>query len=320
MTSIEWVTDLLGEPYQCTTLNFPDDDEGPVVATLVRRRAPQPTNRAVLYVHGFIDYFFQTHLADHFVEAGFDFYALDLRKYGRSLRPHQTPNDIVSLANYAPELDAAARIIREVDGHQLLLINGHSMGGLVVALWCHHRAGHQLVQGLFLNSPFLTWPVSWVERNLAPLPVQLVATLRPRQLVRFYRQEQYVHSIHKSWKGAWTLDLTWRQPEPFPVRANWAAAVHRGMAKVAKGLAIDVPILVMASTASVRPRAWDDVLHSTDAVVNADDIARIAPRLGRHVTIVRITGAIHDVVLSGDSARAKAFDELDRWLGAYLPD
>ena len=33
------------------------------MATLVRRRAPQPTGRAVLYVHGFVDYFFQCQCA-----------------------------------------------------------------------------------------------------------------------------------------------------------------------------------------------------------------------------------------------------------------
>jgi alpha-beta hydrolase superfamily lysophospholipase len=290
-----------------------------VVATLVRRRAGPSTTRAVLYVHGFLDYFFQTHLADHFVDAGFDFYALDLRKYGRSFRPHQTPHDIVSLADYAPELDAAARIIRDVDGHQVLLVNGHSMGGLVVTLWCHHRTSQRLVQGLFLNSPFLTWPVSWVERSLPRLPVLLLATLRPRQRVRFYRQEHYVHSIHTSWKGAWTFDLTWKQTEPFPVRANWAAAVQRGITKVAKGLTIDVPILVMASTASVRPRAWNDILHTVDAVIDVEDVARVTPQLGRHVTLVRIAGGMHDLVLSGDTARAQVFDQLDRWIGAYVP-
>jgi alpha-beta hydrolase superfamily lysophospholipase len=89
--------DVLGAPYESHTIDLGTDDEGPVVATLVRRlarpnqeRAERPTRRAVLYVHGFNDYFFQTHLADFFAERGWDFYALDLRKYGRSLLPHQT--------------------------------------------------------------------------------------------------------------------------------------------------------------------------------------------------------------------------------------
>ena len=107
-----WRCDVLGPPYERHTIDLGTDDEGPVVATLVRRRADKPSRRAVLYVHGFVDYFFQTHLADFFVEHGWDFYALDLRKYGRSLLPHQTPNFCRSLTDYYPELDEAARIIR----------------------------------------------------------------------------------------------------------------------------------------------------------------------------------------------------------------
>ncbi len=41
-------TDVLGEPWTAETIHFPPDDEGRVVATLVSRRAAQPTGRAVL--------------------------------------------------------------------------------------------------------------------------------------------------------------------------------------------------------------------------------------------------------------------------------
>jgi hypothetical protein len=35
------------------------------------------------------------------------------------------------------------------------------------------------------------------------------------------------------------------------------------------------------------------------------------------VTVVRIPGGVHDLVLSGESARSVVFAELDRWLVAY---
>ncbi|MBP7974971.1 MAG: alpha/beta hydrolase, partial [Acinetobacter sp.] len=82
--------DILGNGYQQLTLNFADDYDGKVVATLVRKKAAQATKKAVLYVHGFADYFFQKEMAEQFNQHGYDFYALDLRKYGRSKLPHQT--------------------------------------------------------------------------------------------------------------------------------------------------------------------------------------------------------------------------------------
>src|SRR5215210_3239766 len=104
-----------------------------MVATLIRRAPADQYRRAVLYVHGWNDYFFQTHLADHLTDIGFDFYALDLRRYGRSLRRGHLRGFITDLDDYAVELDAAADLIAE--DHDELLLIGHSTGGLITALW-----------------------------------------------------------------------------------------------------------------------------------------------------------------------------------------
>ena len=60
------------------------------------------------------------------------------------------------------------------------------------------------------------------------------------------------------------------------------------------------------------------MLHRSDAVLNASHIARLAPRLGRRVTCLRIEDAMHDLVLSARPVRKQVYDELGRWLGAYL--
>ena len=80
----------------------------------------------MLHVHGFCDYFFQTATAEFFAALGYDFYALDLRKYGRSLLPHQTPNFCLDLAEYYAELDAAIALIRERDGHDRIARSAHT--------------------------------------------------------------------------------------------------------------------------------------------------------------------------------------------------
>jgi alpha-beta hydrolase superfamily lysophospholipase len=38
------------------------------------------------------------------------------------------------------------------------------------------------------------------------------------------------------------------------------------------------------------------------------------------VTLVRIDGGMHDLVLSAPPVREKVFAELDQWLTAYLPE
>jgi alpha-beta hydrolase superfamily lysophospholipase len=304
--------DVLGPDYEALRLTFEDDAEGEVVATLVRRRAPG--RKAVLYVHGFVDYFFQAHLADFYVERGYSFYALDLRKYGRSLLPHQTPNFARSMSDYFPEIDEAVRLIRE--DNDVLLLNGHSTGGLVAALWADRVRGKGLVDGLFLNSPFLELNVPAAVRVLAGPLVRAAARLRPTMVFPTGLSESYVRSIHRDHDGEWDFDLAWKPAKGFPVRVGWLSAIMQAHRRAHTGLAVDVPVLVMASARSARGKNGD--LTSADAVLNADDIARWSTRIGPHVTCVRIDGGLHDLALSAEPVRAKFFEELDRWLAAYM--
>ena len=110
------------------------DGEGELVATVVRRGEPEPSaTHAVLLVHGFTDYFFNTELANHFAARGFAFYAVDLHKCGRSWREGQTPHFTTDLARYDVELERALDIVASVSAAEVL-VYGHSAGGLIVSL------------------------------------------------------------------------------------------------------------------------------------------------------------------------------------------
>lgn len=313
---MEWTQDVLGPEYQAVTLPLGADDEGEVVATLVSRRCEEPSRRAVLYVHGFADYFFQTHLADFYLARGFDFYALDLRKYGRSLRPHHTPNFVHSLTDYYPELDETVRIIRE--DHDVLLVNGHSTGGLITALWADRVKGQGLVQGLFLNSPFFDVNAPAPVRALGDVLSGSLHRLAPRAKLPVGSSTRYAHSLHREFDGEWDFDLAWKPAGGFGVRTAWLAAIRRGHRQLHAGLSIDVPVLVMASTRTVFPAKRADV-RSADAVLNVEHIVRWSQRLGDQVTVVQIEGGLHDLVLSAKPVREGVFGELEQWIAAGLP-
>ena len=107
-----WAPDILGAPFEQVTLPLGTDAEGEVMATLVRSRpraaALKPlADVDVLYVHGWSDYFFQRSLARFLTDRGARFFALDLRKYGRSLRPGQTPGYIANLEDYDADTPTA---------------------------------------------------------------------------------------------------------------------------------------------------------------------------------------------------------------------
>jgi hypothetical protein len=61
-----------------------------------------------------------------------------------------------------------------------------------------------------------------------------------------------------------------------------------------------------------------EIRRRTDTVLNVAHIARLAPLLGRRVTCLRIEGGVHDLMLPAKPVRKHVYDELGRWLGAYL--
>ena len=315
--SDDWQVDVLGRPYYAETIDLPRDDEGEVVATLVRRRGRSRSRKAVLHVHGFADYFFQTAAADHWLSRGYDFYALDLRKYGRSLRPHQTPNFTTDLSSYYAELGEAYRRVTERDGHDHVVMSGHSTGGLVVPLWLHDQGAP--VDGVVLNSPWLDLHGSLLLRTAGTKAIDQIGARRPYLAIPREVNGFYARSLHRDHEGEWPFDLAWKPLESWPVYAGWLRAVRRGHARVHRGLDLDVPVLVLTSSTSGHPREWDDTCASTDIVLDVRQIRKWAHKLARHVTLVSVAGALHDVTLSREEVRARVFDEIDRWRTAYLP-
>jgi alpha-beta hydrolase superfamily lysophospholipase len=316
------VTDILGEPYDAEVIDLGADYAGPVVATLVRRRTTGTARGAVLHLHGFCDYFFQTQVADFYVDLGFDFYALDLRKYGRSLLPHQTPNFCRDLAEYDAELDAALQRIRQRDGHRTVVLSAHSTGGLIGPLWADSRRarGAEGVDALVLNSPWLDLQGSVLLRTAGTQAVDRIGARRPYQPLPRSVTTLYGESLHRDYRGEWDFDLAWKPRESFPVRAGWLRAVRRGHRRVHRGIDVGAPVLVLCSRRSSTPRAWCHDVTCTDVVLDVRQIARWSHALGTHVTLARVDDAIHDVLSSSAAVRKEAFGEVSRWLSTYLAD
>ncbi len=84
-----WQQDILGDNFQMRYVDQGKDYCGNVRSTIIRNRPVVPSRRGILYVHGYNDYFFQKEMAERFVDSCINFYAVDLRKYGRSIMPGQ---------------------------------------------------------------------------------------------------------------------------------------------------------------------------------------------------------------------------------------
>jgi alpha-beta hydrolase superfamily lysophospholipase len=323
---MEWQSDILGPGFESCAFDALGGDGIRRRATLVRCTAPdrpasetppRTLRRAVLFLHGWSDYFFNVELARFWEGQGFEFFALDMHNHGRSLQPGVHGGYVADLGNYDAEIGTAVDMIAASGsaGPVQLTLMGHSTGGLVAALWASRNCGR--VTHLVLNSPWLEMHGSALVRRAAWTMVEPIARLRPEAVLRLPERGFYWRSISSSAEGEWALDDAYRPPLAFPVRAGWLSAVLAGQAKVARGLQLHVPVLVLLSAASENGMVWNEAMRRTDVVLDVNTIAVRAMSLGSSVTVERIDGALHDVFLSSAGVRADAYARLARWIRGY---
>ena len=166
---VNWQDDIL-DGFESLEIPLPEaarapgeSDEIEVVATLVRRAGGERSEHAVLYLHGWNDYFFQTHVAD----------ALSARRL-RLLRPRPAPLRAQSAAGSAARLHRGSERVRpgaergrRPDRARIteqLTLMGHSTGGLTATLWAADHPDR--VAGVILNSPWLDLQGSAMVRAL----------------------------------------------------------------------------------------------------------------------------------------------------------
>ena len=353
---LTWKPDYLGDGFTAADLDLGADDEGPCVATLVTytppppadptpdtshgvlhpaawwprlmaRLAPEPTApavppppvSAVLYLHGWSDYFLHRGLAAFYADRGVEFYALDLRKYGRSLRDWQTPGYVASLGEYDDDIDAALRAIESrvraqhgADTEVRIHLMAHSTGGLIASLWAHRNPGR--LTSLILNSPWLDVQSNPILRGATQGLLDPIIRFRPKAKLKLPEFGFYWRSISNAADGEWEIHPQWRPEFGFPIRAGWVAAVLAGHAQVRRGLAIDVPVLVLASARSSVSPVWNDAMLTSDSVLDVTLMTQRALQLGPTVTVCRYEGALHDVLLSREPVRREVYRSLDGWL------
>lgn len=304
---MRWRPDVL-DGFEQATFDLEGDDDGPVVATLVRRTGGGRHRRAVLYVHGYNDYFFQSHLAQRWESEGYDFYALDLRRCGRSWRSWQLPHYVDDLRDYRPELTVAAAWIRRT--HDELVVNAHSTGGLTASLWAHSLRRKVAVDALVLNSPWFDLASHWFDREVATRLLDVVGPLDPHRVVAD-SPSRYAARLHVTAGGEWSYDPTLKSPDGVPVRAGWLRAVRRGHARLARGLRVRVPVLVCTC---------DRTGEGGDTVLDVAQIAARADLVGPDVTLLTFADGEHDLALSPEPARSQYFDAVFAWLRERLPE
>lgn len=313
INSEEWSTDYLGKEWAKKHIILTEDFDGIPVATIIKKADTNPGDTAILYIHGFSDYFFQSSLADSLENERLKFYALDLRRYGRSKLPYQIWNEVRNLDDYFEEIDSAVNIIQR-EGHEKIILIAHSTGGLTASLYAEEKGKGVPFISMIFNSPFFDFNVGGVAESAGIPFISAIGAILPKTVVNRRVSPVNCMSLHKDYHGEWTFDTIMKPIQSPMVTASWIRAVHKGQQKLQKGIEISCPVLVMSSLKGTKGYKFEEIHKSSDTVLDPEEIRSFTRSIHGDVTSVVFEGGLHDLVLSEKSVRDKVYESMKRFI------
>lgn len=315
-TDTTWHQDVL-EGYESRFVNQGEAFDGPCRSTIIRLLDKRGSRKAFLYIHGFNDYFFQKEMGERYVDSGYNFYAVDLRRYGRSRLPWQYPFNVRDQKEYFADIDSALAQIRR-DGNTDITLGGHSTGGLTVILYAAEKGADINVDRVVTNSPFLAWNFSPFMRKVAIPTVSFLGGMFKNSKIDQSKCDGYAYSLLKQYHGFWTYNTDWKMIYSPPVTMGWIRAITKAQNNVkSKRKNIKVPLLVMHSSRKVDGCNWTPEFMTGDAVLDPFEIQKIGVTLGedlRQTVVCTIDSGLHDLILSEPRPREAAYDSIFRFI------
>ncbi len=343
-TDTTWHPDILAG-YEARYVNQGEAFDGPCRSTIVRKLCKKGSRKAFLYIHGFNDYFFQGEMGDRFVDSGFNFYAVDLRRYGRSYEPWQYPFNIRKQEEYFADIDSAISQIRR-DGNTDITLGGHSTGGLTVAFMGAMKGENVGVERIVTDSPFLEWNFNSFMRNIAAPTIGFVGKIFPNGKIKQGHCDGYAYSLLKEYYGEWTYNTDWKMVYSPPVTMSWVGAINRAQSKTMKNAKnIAVPILVMHSSRKIDGCNYTPIFQTGDAVldpfmlqkrgvqiiedqqkalfkkaskINDKNQNKIDPTNYLGSQVCAIDSGLHDLILSKKESRDAAYDTIFSFIRRHM--
>jgi alpha-beta hydrolase superfamily lysophospholipase len=318
--ALAWTPDFLGRGVESAPLGRGRHGE---LGTLIRYRAHPDDGGvvaagdapagALLYVHGWSDYFFNLELGHFAAGRGYGFYALDLPEHGRSMEAGEMPGFVGSAEHYLESVGAAVAAVKADAGVPPVLM-GHSTGGLAAALYAQRFPAD--LAGVILSSPWLVAHGGAVAGRVLEAALRPVSVRWPRQRLPLPSRGYFWRAVAKEAGGEWELREDLRPRNAFPVRAGWLHGVLEGQRMLRAGPRLDLPVLLLASTTSDIGPVWRESMRATDAVLSIGPMRRAASRVCVHLEEALVEGGLHDVLLSPAPVRNEAYGRLGRWLDA----
>lgn len=273
------------------------------------------SKKAVLYIHGFNDYFFNKEFPKEFLNQGYSFFAIDLHNHGKNMNKDTKRYYFTDVKEFYPEINKAIDIIKEEYKIENITLYGISQGGLIAALF---ENDNQRVDRLILDSPFFDFHFNWFLENIGLPLVAKIGYFFPQLKLTSNEVNIFGQTIHKDFDGEWDIDMNLKAISTnAPVYLGWISAVYKAQQKLQNGLDIKVPSLILYSNKSTSEQSNKKYHHNTDIVLDVKDMKKYADKLSINKSLItkkEIANAMHGTLISPKPVRQKAYQKIFAWL------
>ncbi len=288
-----------------------------VVCHLINHRKSNGNSKAILYLHGYTDYFFQDQLAEDLLLTGYDFYAIDLQGYGRSIRPSRTPNECKTLDQYFDDLNIALTTMKQ-DGIEDVIILAHSTGGLIASRFLQSLKDIQNedlpnIKGLILNSPFLCLPYPPHKLQSMTRLVSALTYLFPFYKKTSYKDKIYARTLHEKFGGEWQYRLDLKPANGFGLSFSWLQQVIKSQNTLIQN-PLHIPTLLCCSKKSTYTTKTTYEISQGDGALDVESMQQTARSIYTQLEIQIIPQGFHDLYLSKPTARQQYLSAIKNWL------
>ena len=287
-------------------------------ANLIYKIKPN-SKKAVLYIHGFNDYFFNKEFASNFLNQGYSFFAIDLHNHGKNMTKKTKRYYFKDIKEFYPEINRAIDIMENKYKIENITLYGISQGALVAALF---ENDNERVDKLILDSPFFDFHFNWAMENLALPVVAQLGEFFPEFALKSDDENVFGKTLHKDFDGEWDIDMNLKAiTKNAPIYLGWINAVYKAQQRLQNGLDIRVPSLILYSDKSTSEKANKRYLHNTDIVLDVKDMKHYSDMLSMDKSLVtkeEVTNAMHGILISPKEVRQDAYNRMFKWLNDSL--
>lgn len=265
-------------------------------------------DNALIWIHGYNDYYYNLYIGEKFIKNGFDIYAIKLRRYQQN--NHDKIFYCDNLNEYIQDIDNLFPRILEKK-YKKIILYGHSMGGLVSSIYCKDGRYKDKITHLILNSPFFDFKLNFIEKFLIYYIIYYLGYFFPNLIIRSIDSNK-VNYLTQNIKKRFYINNNYKLNVLSPVYASWIKTVIDYQNRIKyNNLNLKIPILVLFCDKSTE---FTNSNQTGDDTLEVEHIDKYSENLGTNLKKYKFKNAIHDIFSSSLDIINDAFEITLNWI------